>query len=494
MNVDTIDTPRIEPQVQNAERDCFQAFLVTAIFIALFAVWLGFEAPRGTMWGTDELLTAERSREILMTGPWVVNYNFHQSFEKPPLQYWLTSLTLARFQNRAVAVRIWPLLYGILSAATLAWLVRVIAPDQPWLIPLAVGILLSAPLFVPECVRGLLDIGLAFFTTLTILFAELGRKNPWYWFGCAIACWLGSLQKMPVPFLVWVLVVIVRLTNREDRAVIRSGSRYLIGGMLLAVALMSIWPLLQLIKYEMPVWRVFDQEVIVWLGPDFLGRRPYFEIPISMILNPGGLCGFLSLIALFVVLFSRKNPPSRSVRELALVSLAFLALAIVFNFRHVRYAIPIVPCLCLLLGFVAYQFLMQQPPVRTRAVLGLLVLLMAGFVHSKIVIDSRRRNVADEKLIAEKLAALQNRESKIVLIRAIVPGNDLMWDSFYLFHGNLRFPVNDFTVDQIRENPPKPPIIGACIARDFPVVKGLYPNVKIALTSAQFICWQVPQS
>src|SRR5207248_10556194 len=100
---------------------------------------LGVEAPRGTMWGTDELLTAERSREILITGERaVVHYNFHRSFEKPPLQYWLTSLSLPRFENRAVAVRIWPLLYALLTAGVLGWLVFLIKPDEPWLIPLSV--------------------------------------------------------------------------------------------------------------------------------------------------------------------------------------------------------------------------------------------------------------------------------------------------------------------------------------------------------------------
>jgi len=44
----------------------------------------------GILTNTDELLTAERSREMLLTTPWVVHFNFQRSFAKPPLQYWLT--------------------------------------------------------------------------------------------------------------------------------------------------------------------------------------------------------------------------------------------------------------------------------------------------------------------------------------------------------------------------------------------------------------------
>ena len=223
MAVDVINVPPIEAFSQDLPGQRRKAVTAAALIIIAFAVWLGLEAPRGIMWGTDELLTAERTREMLMTEPWVVHYNFHRSFEKPPLQYWLTGLMLPRFQNRAVAVRIWPLVYGVLTAAALGLLVLLIKPETPWLIPLAIGILISEPLFSTECARGLLDIGLAFFTVLTIIFAELARKNPKWWLGAAIACWLGSLQKIPLPFLIWVLIVIVRLTNRGDRSRRRLG-------------------------------------------------------------------------------------------------------------------------------------------------------------------------------------------------------------------------------------------------------------------------------
>lgn len=492
MAVDVIRVSPLESPAPDIHRQRVQSIAIAAVIVIAFAVWLGFEAPRGILSGTDELLTAERSREMLMTEPWVVHYNFERSFEKPPLQYWLTGLTLPRFQNRAVAVRIWPLFYGLLTAIALGWLVFLIKPDEPWLVPLTLAILISSPLFSTESARGLLDIGLAFFTILTIVFAALARTKPIWWVGTALACWLGSLQKMPVPFLIWVLIIIARLTNRDERSNLRRGVGWLIGSLLATIALMSIWPLIQILKYEMPVASVYHEEVVVWLGPEWLGRNRYFEIPISLSLHPGGLCGSLSLVALFVILFFWKRE-TWPVREIALVTLTFLVLAIVSNFRQIRYAIPMVPSLCLLLALVFYRFLKRPPPVRTSAVIALGILLTAGFIHAEIHINNRRRDVADEKAIAEKLGELQAAGTKTILIKAIKPGNDLLWESFYLFHGNLRFPVIKLTTDQIRANPPKPPTIGACISRDFSVVKELYPNVQVELARAQFICWRVPQ-
>jgi hypothetical protein len=254
---------------------------------------------------------------------------------------------------------------------------------------------------------------------------------------------------------------------------------------------------------------VFNDEVVVWLGPTELGARPYFEIPLRMVIN-GGLCGLLGLLAPFVIIFSRKEKTLPAGREIAVVSLAVIGLAIVSNFRHVRYVIPVVPVLCFLVALVFYWFLERGPAVRHRTVSALAVLLFAGFAEAKIQINHLEgkvdandkinallpfltvpKDVTDEKLIAQKLGTLQREEKKTILVKAIKPGADLLWDSFYLFHGNFRFPVAKYTVDEIRANPPQPPLVGACVSRDLPVVKGLYPNVQVELVRGQFTCWQV---
>ena len=490
MTVDVLPLVSLETSSQNLYRQRRRAVGVAALVVFAFTSWLALEIPKGILAQTDELLTAERTREMLLTNPWVIHYNFERSFEKPPLQYWLSTLTLARLENRALAVRIWPLVYASLTAIVLGWLAFLVEPTRPWLIPISVAILVSCPLFSTEASRAMLDIGLTFFTTLTIVFSELARKRPAWWLAVAVACWLGSLQKVPLPFLVWVLIVIVRLTNRDERANLRNGTSWLIFSMILAVALMSIWPLLQLIKYEMPVWSLFHEEVVVWLGPKGLGRRPYLEVPLGLILA-GGLGGLFLLLAPFVILFSKKEKPPPAAREIAIVTLTVIALTIVSNFRGVRYILPILPCLCFLLALVFNRFLEQGSVVRARTIIALVVLLLAGLIQAKLKIVLRQKNVANEKVVAEKLGALQQPGTKTVLVETINLGGDLMWDSFYLFHGNFRFPLERHTLAEVRRDPPKPPVIGACIERDFPIVKELYPNVRVQLTRAQFVCWQV---
>src|ERR1700732_3509210 len=69
-----------------------------AVLVAVFA-WLGFEIPSGTLTHTDELLTAERSREMLSTEPWVVHYNFTRLLKNPPFNFCLPSLRFSRLQT-----------------------------------------------------------------------------------------------------------------------------------------------------------------------------------------------------------------------------------------------------------------------------------------------------------------------------------------------------------------------------------------------------------
>jgi Dolichyl-phosphate-mannose-protein mannosyltransferase len=192
---------------------------------------------------------------MLIQGRGSVYYDFRHNFSKPPLQYWLTTLTLPRFSNPSTAVRIWPLLYGVLTAMTVGRIAFLIDPQRPWLIPLSVAIFVSCPLFSTEAIRALLDTGLVFFTTAAIGFAQLARRHPAWWLGVAIACWLGALQKIPLIFLVWLIIVVIRASSATERARLRS--RSLIGSALLAAALALTWPLIQFLKYQMPGARAF---------------------------------------------------------------------------------------------------------------------------------------------------------------------------------------------------------------------------------------------
>ena len=86
----------------------------------------------------------------------------------------------------------------------------------------------------------------------------------------------------------------------------------------------------------------------------------------------------------------------------------------------------------------------------------------------------------------------------MVLVKAIKGGSDLLYDSFYLFHRTLRFPVTKLTTDELHGARPAPPVLGVCVERDFPVVQEVYRKFLLcfsalpAATAAGFTnAWQV---
>ena len=468
------------------------AIVVAIVIIAAVFSWLAFEIPQGILSsGGDEMATAERSREMLLLGRSEVHFNLKPSFEKPPLQYWLTSFSLPRLQNKTLAVRIWPWLYGVLTAITLVWLAALVEPGRASIIPLSVAIATSFPLFSAEASRGMLDAGLTLFSTATILFAQLARKNPKWWLGTAIACTLGSLQKIPIPFLIWLFILAWRFTSADERD--RLKSRWLLFSILGCVITMLIWPISQILTFEIPYRHLFNEEIVDWLGPENLGARPYLEIPYHLIVTTVG--GFFLFAAPFVILCRKKGEFGTAAREISVVCLALMAIETLFNFREIRYIEPVIPALCLLLAIIAEQMLRYRGIVRTAAIAILVVFLIGDFVQTKLRINSRRqKDFTEEKLVAEELGTLQRPGLRTVLVKAVKVGTDLHFASFYLFHGNLRFPVEKYTVEEIRQSPPSPPLIGVCVTRDLPAVQAVYPSAKVQSTRAQFIIWRVDDS
>jgi hypothetical protein len=212
------------------------------------------------------------------------------------------------------------------------------------------------------------------------------------------------------------------------------------------------------------------------------------EIPYRLSVTSAS--GIFLLIAPLAALFWRKQNFTQPIKEISIVSLAFIGLAVITNFRSVRYVVPVIPALCLVLAIVIHRLLERKGSVRALASGLAAVLLLEGFIQTTLDIQYNRKDVAIEKRVAEELGALQEEGTRTVLINARDEGASLLYNSFYLFHGNLRFPVTKFTVDQIRRAPPPPPVLGVCIDRDFTALHEVYSNPRVQFTLGQFIIWR----
>jgi 4-amino-4-deoxy-L-arabinose transferase-like glycosyltransferase len=458
------------------------SIVVTAVLVAGAIGWLAFEIPRGVLTNTDELFTAERSREMLLLGRSTVHFNFEPSFSKPPLQYWLTSFTLPRLRNSAVAVRIWPLLFGALTAIALARLIFSIEPNRPWLVPIGVAIFVTSPLFLTEACRALLDSGLMFFTTMSILFAHQTRTRPVWWLGVAIAAWLGTLQKIPLIFLIWAIIVIIRISSPAQRAALRNF--WLPASFVLALVLICVWPALQFFKFHPAIGAIIGSSELTARIHN-VSDRPYLEIPFRMNLAWIGF-GTVALLAPVVLLFRKTK--NQAISEMSMLCLAVVVFAIIFNLRSVRYLTPIIPCLCALSAFLLQNLF--EPSRRIRLVaMGAVVLLAVDVVEVKIKIDSRRKDAANERFIAEQLGTLQQLGMKAKMVGPIGP-DGLLWESFYLFYGDLRSPISVSSIDEVRSNPTHGPVAAVSLSRDLPAIRKQVPNLSVVAERGDFTLWR----
>jgi hypothetical protein len=63
-------------------------------------------------------------------------------------------------------------------------------------------------------------------------------------------------------------------------------------------------------------------------------------------------------------------------------------------------------------------------------------------------------------------------------------------EQFYLFYGNLRFPVEPWSNEALREAHPDRAAIGVCNVRDLETVRQGYRDVVIEMNEGEFVCWR----
>ena len=459
--------------------------VVTGLLIVCVFSWLFFLVQKGFLISKDEFTTAERSREMLLLGRGAVRDNFEVSVVKPPLQYWLTTLTLPRFEKPEAAVRIWPLLFGTLTAIATGWLAYLVEPKRPWLVPLSVALLLTCPLFLMETTSGRLDTGLALFTTVAIVFAQLARREPKWWLGVAIVCWLGTLLKIPLVVLIWLIIVVVRYFSPGERATLRTP--WLPASFLLALMLMGVWPLIQMTEHDVSLIQFFRfHEALDLTSSSRLGTKPFWEVPFR--LTTTWPCGAVALFAAVAVYFGRTKDSRPAVVEISIATMTVLILIVLLGFRNGRYLMPLLSGFCVLLALFLFWLWEHRRPVTVFVLRFVAVSSLVGPVIGWVIVEGRREDHSQQKLIAEKLGALQHGDGTQIVI--LEPDKGVLPEQFYLFYGNLRSPVERWSVAKMREAHPSRPAIGVCNIRDLDAVRENYRDVTIEMTQGQFICWR----
>lgn len=180
---------------------------VSVLFWLLVCVVYFWNLGGGSLEFWDESLTAERSREFLLTGDWLTPHSsFEPVFNKPPVYYWLTALNFVLMGEGEYAVRVGSVLFGIGCLMFVCLLGRK-AAGREWGGLLAAFFLATNPHWINYTRNGMLDSGLMFGMLAGIYFLVYGRPVAGVILsGMSFA--LGCLIKNPLALAGFVVPVI----------------------------------------------------------------------------------------------------------------------------------------------------------------------------------------------------------------------------------------------------------------------------------------------
>ena len=230
--------------------------LLLALCLLLFFSGLG----QRSLWETDEARYAEIAREMLASGDWITPHlNYVKYFEKPPLTYWLVSLSFKLFGVSAFSARLTPALFGTLSVLVVFLLGRRMWDARAGLFA---GICLATSLMFLVLSRVLLvDMVLCFGVTLALHGAWALRDGlAWgryaFWGGCAVGFMTKGLLGPGLPIMVAFLFGALA----GEWAWLRNLAR--LRGPALAVALCAPWVLaVSIINPEFPRFFFLDENL-----------------------------------------------------------------------------------------------------------------------------------------------------------------------------------------------------------------------------------------
>jgi 4-amino-4-deoxy-L-arabinose transferase-like glycosyltransferase len=221
-------------QARHSHRVSVAAFLV----IATVSIFPGLD--RATLWEPDEPRFAEATRQMFERGDFITPYlNSVPRFEKPPLLYWLQSLTALPLGTTELSAR----LPSAMAGVGCVWLLYLLAAHLTSRRAALISAIVLATMFrfVVFARQGLTDVPTMFFVVAALfgfVRATEGTPRPRAVWLAWTALGLGVLTKGPVgllPLAIWAVYAAVR---REMRLI--SGVRP-VAGLALTILIAAPW-------------------------------------------------------------------------------------------------------------------------------------------------------------------------------------------------------------------------------------------------------------
>jgi 4-amino-4-deoxy-L-arabinose transferase-like glycosyltransferase len=470
------------------------AWLAAALFVLLLLPKIG----AGTFWHHDELLTANRSRELLVRGdPFAVTLNFAPSVKKPPLQFWLCALLLRALPaHPELAIRLPTLLAGAGCLLAAAWLAQVCFPaSDPSLATWAALMLAGCGYLIHTSRIALLDPGAALLLTLALAGCRLAWRAPRWWWFVALLCVLGAWQKAPYGLAAWALLLFARRVFRApppdaaegppQNAVARWTGPLPAAFIVATFGALGWWAIEWMRAGHMVLARAGYEQTQMFLrahDPGDPGLRPWLYW--GWLARDWAVPGLCAPVAVLAGLFAWRR--ERGMAEVALVCVVFGGVMAGLVYRSERYLVLITPALAVVIVHGLQRLSLRLPPGWRRWLLPAALastLPVAAFHYFE-----PSPGQPDLWAIARNLAHTLRPDERILVSTDARSGFDT--PEFVLFYANLRRPLEEVSLQTSEHLDARSgPCRGICGLAQWPELSHWQPAAHRVATRGDWVLW-----
>jgi 4-amino-4-deoxy-L-arabinose transferase-like glycosyltransferase len=463
---------------------CTRALMLLVVIVTAFGLRHGARLEVTGLIHSDEVLAGERAREMVVRGdPGLVTVNFRPDYHKPPLQYWLSAWLLATTEapERAVRIPAWLFSCGtILFAGLVAgrW-----CPETPWIMPLT-GLLLAGNLVVGLYAGiGILEPGQVFFLLIVLLGLPVASR-PARWWLVAAGCALGALQKLPVGFALWLVIIIGDAIRTRSWSMARASAK----PAALALLVAAVWPLLQVMRDLPGVIGTHQGELAKlagWSDHPFAAWWQYGHAlwTVSPVLTTVAVAGCLLL---FIVPRIRRR---QGLIEVALFALCWLVGISVAQVKHPHYMLTLLPLFALLATVPTALFLARWPTLRAASGIALVAAVL--FVEATRAVPAYPDLAEQRTLVASVRDAWSGGETlTLVGFDPAAPYHETITAEYLLFYSGSTGPVLRVPVGQASTLLHDTTISrGIAGRREFDLMVAQSPRFQAVDTTRHFVHW-----
>lgn len=344
-------------------RDSHRILLLSFLCLIFYLPALG----NRDLWGTVETEYAEVAREALQATSWegwlIPHFNGDVYSEKPPLYFWLMALaSLPVGDVTEFTVRLPSALTALGTVIALYFLGKTLHSEQAGF--LASLILLSSPGFFRSACMVRIDMPVAFFFTLSLVFFYIGlatsRRRFFLlgWFSTA----LSFLTKGPIYPLLIVLTLFFYLAARKELYRLREATPTL--GAVVFFGTICLWFIPAYLKAESYLQGLFDLGMWYLKEKEYHAESFYFYLPQFL----AGMAPWSIFIPIALYLYYKRNGLGleRDAVTLFLPCLWLLFGLVTFSLlstKHSRYILFLYPAGALIVAQIWEGYWMKSLPL-----------------------------------------------------------------------------------------------------------------------------------